>query len=172
MEKIIFQQDPSLSGETMTLHESRLVISTHAMGLNQVEEFKLKDLSSTYEETRKRFWHLCITPLMFSVAMPLLAWWLIRQNSEFAIVAIIAAILSFWHTFDGLQPIETTVFRSRDGEKVAEIYRPRKATLAKRAKAKNIYQSSAAPIDYHEFVAALRDRIKISTSSSHPEVNH
>ncbi len=160
MEKIVFQQDPTLSGETMTLHEARLVISTQVMGLNQVKEFRLTDLSSTYEETRKRFGHLCITPLAFSITMSILAWWLISQSSAFAIVAIMAALLFFWYTFDALQPIETAVFRSRNGERIVEIYQPRRATLTKRAKGKNIYQSGAAPIGYHEFVAALSDRIK------------
>ena len=168
MQNIFFEQDPSLSYDTLILNETRLIITTRIMGTSKEQEFKLKDLSADYEQTGKRFWHLYITPLLFSVAMPVLAWWLFKEKSEFGIVAVIAAVLFFWHTFQGFQPVETAIFRSRDGGKIVEIYRPRKTTLAKRTKSKNIYKPTERPIDYHEFVTALRDRIKAATNSNGP----
>lgn len=169
MQNIVFEQDPSLSYDTLILNETRLIIATRMMGTSKEQEFRLKDLSADYEQTGKRFWHLYITPLLFSVAMPLLAWWLFKEKSEFGIVAAIAAVLFFWHTVQGFQPVETAVFSSRDGKKIVEIYRPRKTTLAKGAKSKNIYESTERLIDYHEFVTALRDRIKANATNARPE---
>lgn len=142
------------------LNETRLIIATKAMGLHKEQTFMLTDLSPNYEQTHRRFFHLYINPLLFTAVMLILAWWLIRQNSEFAIVPIILAFIFFWHAFEGFRPIEATVFRNTDGANLIEIYKPRKATLGKIAKSKNIYQPRELSIDYEEFVTTLSDRIK------------
>lgn len=169
MKVLSFQQDPGLSSDTLILNETRLVVSSKAMGLSMEKMLELTEMSPEYERIEQRFWHLYITPLVFMVAMSLLAWWLIGQKSEFAIVALSAVLFSFWLVFEGFHPVETAIFSSRDGKKLVEIYRPRKVTLAKRAKPRYFYKSGEPTIGYYEFVTALSDRIKANASNARPE---
>jgi len=146
MEDIIYCQDPELSWEKFILKKDKLIIVEKSMGLTKERMFKLDDLASDCEMTKRRFSGFYIIPLILAGLASLAAWQLFGRSTFANVLAMLVVTLipaSLWHMIRGLEPIEIARFKDKSGAIVFELYRPRKAAFA-----------------YDEFVTALRKGIR------------
>jgi len=152
MQEIVFRQDPGLRAETFILKDDRLIIVEKGMGLSNEKVIRLSNICPDYELRSRRFSRLYLVPSLLSGIMLWATWKLFVQQSQDAILQIVAAfpaaaLLAFlWHSVKGFAPIESCRFRNKNGGILFEIYRPRKAVAA-----------SAA---YDDFIATLTKAIK------------
>jgi hypothetical protein len=154
LEKLIFRQDPERGAETYVLEESRLIIAPSGVGVKNERVIPLWKISPDFGRAQKRNYRFVLIPLLPVAALLGLGWWLSMKNIvplEMGIgFALFLAAGLIWSAFRGFSPIEASGFTDRTGEKLAEIYRPGKGSLA---------------IEYEEFVAALSTRIKAVRAS-------